>query len=153
MSVLLRYQVNAPHIVHEIFDDTEAAIINLKNGNYYSLDHAGAELWQLLSEGATVSQMAAALQTVYEGTASALQEAARHFIATLEAEDLITARPADESAAPLTLVLPLPANGTKRPFTPPVLERYNDMQELLLLDPIHEVEEIAGWPHRIEAAG
>ena len=27
----------------------------------------------------------------------------------------------------------------------PVLEKYTDMQELLLLDPIHDVEE-AGWP-------
>jgi hypothetical protein len=28
-----------------------------------------------------------------------------------------------------------------------VLERYTDMQELLLLDPIHDVDE-SGWPHR-----
>jgi hypothetical protein len=31
-------------------------------------------------------------------------------------------------------------------FTQPVLEVYTDMQDLLLLDPIHEVDEEAGWP-------
>jgi hypothetical protein len=34
----------------------------------------------------------------------------------------------------------------------PVLEKYTDMQELLLLDPIHDVEE-AGWPKARPAAG
>jgi hypothetical protein len=36
---------------------------------------------------------------------------------------------------------------------PPVLERYTDMQELLFLDPIHDVDE-SGWPHRkVEGEG
>jgi len=38
---------------------------------------------------------------------------------------------------------PLPA-GTV--FAPPVLEVYTDMQDLLLLDPIHDVDETVGWP-------
>ena len=32
-----------------------------------------------------------------------------------------------------------------------VVDRYNDMRELLLLDPIHDVEE-TGWPNRREGA-
>jgi hypothetical protein len=32
-------------------------------------------------------------------------------------------------------------------FTAPALEKYNDMQDLLLLDPIHETDE-QGWPVR-----
>ena len=31
-------------------------------------------------------------------------------------------------------------------FEAPILQKYTDMQDLLLLDPIHEVDE-AGWPH------
>ncbi len=30
-------------------------------------------------------------------------------------------------------------------FAPPRLQRYTDMQDLLLLDPIHDVDEV-GWP-------
>ena len=33
-------------------------------------------------------------------------------------------------------------------FEKPVLQKYSDMQDLLLLDPIHEVDE-AGWPHAL----
>jgi hypothetical protein len=32
----------------------------------------------------------------------------------------------------------------------PVLNKYTDMQDLLLLDPIHEVDE-RGWPNSVEA--
>jgi hypothetical protein len=37
------------------------------------------------------------------------------------------------------------------PFEPPILERFDDMQELLLLDPVHEVSDEEGWPARSEA--
>jgi hypothetical protein len=30
-------------------------------------------------------------------------------------------------------------------FSPPVLQKFSDMQELLLVDPIHEVK-AEGWP-------
>lgn len=36
---------------------------------------------------------------------------------------------------------------SQRCFTPPVLNKFTDMQELLLLDPIHDVDE-TGWPKR-----
>ncbi len=31
------------------------------------------------------------------------------------------------------------------PYTSPVLETFSDMQEILLLDPVHDVDK-AGWP-------
>jgi len=36
-------------------------------------------------------------------------------------------------------------SGTRQPFSAPVLNAYTDMEELLLLDPIHDVDQ-AGWP-------
>jgi hypothetical protein len=33
------------------------------------------------------------------------------------------------------------------PFVAPVLNTYTDMQEFMLVDPLHEVDEVAGWPH------
>ncbi len=38
------------------------------------------------------------------------------------------------------------ARGQPAVYVKPVLQRYSDYQELLLLDPIHEVLESAGWP-------
>lgn len=32
-------------------------------------------------------------------------------------------------------------------FVAPVLHKYTDMQEFMLVDPLHDVEADAGWPH------
>jgi len=54
-------------------------------------------------------------------------------------------RPTDGSETTAALQLPEPARGDT--FAEPVLTRYEDIQELLLIDPIHEVDE-DGWPQR-----
>jgi hypothetical protein len=40
----------------------------------------------------------------------------------------------------------------REPFAAPALNTFSDMQELLLLDPIHEVDE-AGWPVARQTTG
>jgi hypothetical protein len=56
----------------------------------------------------------------------------------LEREGLI--RPAERPAERLNA-----STGQSRQFVPPVLERYDDMEDLLLLDPVHDVD-AQGWP-------
>ena len=40
---------------------------------------------------------------------------------------------------------PPPPNAVRKPYTAPAVQKYDDLEDLLLLDPIHEVDE-AGWP-------
>jgi hypothetical protein len=56
----------------------------------------------------------------------------------LAAEDLISPTESAGSAA-------TPGPGTRAPYAAPTLQKHTDMQDLLLLDPIHEVDE-TGWP-------
>jgi hypothetical protein len=67
------------------------------------------------------------------------------FIETLRRESLIVpleGEPAKSAAVPEQEA----SVSEKRPdFIPPKLRKYTDMQDLLLLDPIHEVDE-QGWP-------
>jgi hypothetical protein len=35
---------------------------------------------------------------------------------------------------------------TRAPFDAPVLEKYTDMQDLVLLDPVHDFDAAEGWP-------
>jgi len=58
------------------------------------------------------------------------------FIAKLIAEELLLPAP----SLPATNDLP-----TITSFSPPTFERFDDLQGLLLVDPIHDVSE-AGWP-------
>ena len=62
-----------------------------------------------------------------------------HFLAVLEEEALIV-RSEDVMTQALSLEQPL------QDYEPPQLMKYTDMQELILLDPIHDVDE-KGWPH------
>jgi hypothetical protein len=65
-------------------------------------------------------------------------------LAQLQQENLIV--PVDGTGA-VDLDLEVPShNGHEKPsFNLPLLHKYSDMQELLLLDPIHDVDD-AGWP-------
>ena len=142
----LRFRINAPHVVHEIFEDREAAIINLKSGNYYSLDPVGAFVWAHVDAGASTGEITDQVLINYDGNSADVDREIDRFLEALQAEDLIVT--ADANAHPQgPRVKAAAPNGGKSAFTPPVLERYNDMQELLLLDPIHEVDE-TGWPNR-----
>jgi Coenzyme PQQ synthesis protein D (PqqD) len=144
----LRYKINVPHIVHEIFDDQEAAIINLKSGNYYSLNPIGTYIWAQIEPSTTMGEIVEEIVSRYEGNLGEIINEVTLFIDQLYAEELIvTANDASGETSSRHVKIGPDGNDSKSAFSPPLLERYNDMQELLLLDPIHEVAE-TGWPHR-----
>ena len=129
----MRYEVNKPDVVDESVDG-EALIVHLGTGAYYSARGAGDIAWQLLAKGATASEIAARTG----GDAAAIAA----FAGELLGEGLLRHRTREPEQ-----------DGAVGAITEaPVLEKYTDMQELLLLDPIHDVEE-AGWPKARPAAG
>jgi hypothetical protein len=127
--------------VYEIIDN-EVIIIEFDSGNYYSLQHTGTDVWRLIERGAGPADIAAQLGGLYNGPPAVIAEAVDRLLGELREENLIVPDEAPVSSdAPFES--PPPAN---RPaFEPPALQKYTDMQELLILDPIHEVDE-AGWP-------
>jgi hypothetical protein len=124
-------------VAHERVED-EVIAINLSTGTYFSLRDSAADVWSLLIAGADVDGAAAALAGAYDADVAPFADDVRVFVASLVAEGLVAELP-DE--APATVAGP----STTRPYAPPVVERYDDMEDLLLLDPIHEVDD-AGWP-------
>lgn len=137
-----RYRINTPHVVSEVFADEEAAIINLKTGNYYSLNQTAAEIWSRLEKGANFEEINQFISRSFNLKDSFKTDEIRQFIKKLAEEDLIVAKSAANSAADSGLAdAQEVASQSKREYEPPIIECYADMQELLLLDPIHEVEE------------
>ncbi len=135
------YQLGSPAVVHETIDG-EVIMVNLDTGCYYSLDGAGAVAWEQLTQGASLARTVEAVERLYAGSNGDLEAALQPLLSELLAENLL--KPLDSGAAPASLP-DLPAADGKRPFVAPVLNKHTDMQDLLLLDPIHEVDE-AGWP-------
>jgi hypothetical protein len=141
-----RFRVNTPTVTHEIIEG-EAVIINLDTGNYYSLVETGSLIWSLVDRGASASEVQHLILQGFQGDAANIDRGVHELLAQLQQENLIV--PADEAPAvdlaELEQILP-PTNGQEKPqFNPPLLNKYSDMQELLLLDPIHDVDD-AGWP-------
>lgn len=139
--------INAPHIVHEIFSDDEAAIINLKTGNYYSLNPTGAEIWSLIEKNASGDEVVNAFNQLYETDSVDMASEINNFIKELEAEDLIVRSENGAENSSDIKNFPAENQNKKNSFVAPILERFADLQELLLLDPIHDVDE-AGFPHK-----
>lgn len=132
--------VNSVHVVHETIDG-ETILIHLGTGTYYNLEGAGAEAWNLLAAGADETRLLAAAEQRYEGDPAAIRGALSTLVDELVREDLLLEADATMPSEPPRL----PPG--RVPFVPPVLGVYTDMQEFMLVDPVHQVDEAAGWPH------
>ena len=142
----LCYTLNSPAVASEIIDG-EAVIMDLQSGKYFSTAASGAVIWSGVEDRLSVDQICQRLTAEYSLSAADAEAAADAFLAELLRHALI--RAAD--SAPSTSVAAAPGEGHRRSFTTPVLNVYSDMQDLLLLDPIHDVDEV-GWPiaaHRV----
>lgn len=144
----------SPNAVFETFDD-EVVVINMASGSYYALDAIALGIWNLVQEQHPLHRIVEATQQVYKGEPDAIESAVKAFVDDLEQEDLIIRlrELREEAVEPTTSTLPadVPADrsagdGPRPTFQDPVLTKFTDMQDLLLLDPIHEVDE-TGWPH------
>lgn len=145
-----RFRVNSPTVVSETVDH-EVVMIHLDTGNYYSLRSTGAMIWDAIERGESLGAITSVLDaTSHDGADVGAQVGS--FVQELRAEELIV--PADGSAPAVvaidTMATGSTATGTiecsSDSFEPPVLEKYTDMQHLILLDPVHEVDEGEGWP-------
>ena len=146
MNSDIRFKINTPKVIHENFDD-EVVIINLDTGNYYSFDKIGAGVWDLLEAGASIAEVIQRAVETYQGERTEIEKTLHVFIEDLQKEQLIIPLDAQASIAakPAAAQASVQSNAEKPVFKAPGMQKFTDMQDLLLLDPIHEVDE-KGWP-------
>lgn len=139
-----RFRINTPHVVAETLDG-EATIVDLDSGTYYALNESGSMIWDGLIAGSAPDEIAETFAGAYELTGEDASAAVERLLRELsEAKLIVEAAEAQNGAG--TAQAPAPSrNGSAREYLEPELSTYTDMQELLLLDPIHEVDE-SGWP-------
>jgi uncharacterized protein YggL (DUF469 family) len=142
-SLSRTYRVNAPKVLYEAFED-ETVLINLDSGNYYSFSGSGALIWDCIVRGDSVGSVIENLQERF-GARDGIAPTVDDFVRQLVEENLIVGGSSgagkDVEAGRAKILTPAQ-------FERPALQKYTDMQDLLLLDPIHEVDEM-GWPHAL----
>ena len=142
------YKTNDAKVISEMLDG-ETILINLETGNYYSMNDSGSAVWSLLKAGATADRLRATLLRRFTVEEKVAARDAAVFLAGLIKDELIVEQAeaaADEGATPA----PAEDSAERQPYEAPAMQKYEDMQQMLLDDPIHDVDE-QGWPTLIKA--
>lgn len=126
------YRVNTPSVAAEDLDE-EIVAVSFESGRYYSMRATAAAIWRLIDSGLDVSSMVAH----FDGDEGEIRAALDDFVRRLVEHGLIV-----ESVAGA----PRPSVPGRQRFELPILEEFDEMKEMLLYDPIHDVDE-TGWPH------
>ena len=145
----MRFELDSRRVVHETIDG-EVILIHMETGFYYSLEGSGSEIWDALVAGGATDQIAGSLRRRYVAPPGVIEDSVSAIAEELHRERLLDRAdlPPTNGAMPGA---PAPGSGDTttalEEFRTPVLHRYTDMADFMLVDPIHEVED-SGWPNR-----
>jgi len=130
-----RFCLNEPNVVGELFDGNWISV-NLETGNYFNLDQSSYEVMRLLCSGVEMS-------AIYEVVTSQLSSNSiarfEEFFYFLKSNEIIREGVSESVFEKWEGDLrSLDLENAK-------FQVYSDLQDILLLDPVHDVDE-KGWP-------
>lgn len=131
-----QYRLNAPSCIGEAIED-DLIVINLGTGRYYNIRNEGVAIWQALTQGVTSSALIAANDWTDQQI-----HLFKEYVRFLVEEQLLVALPAMIEAPPTPCI---ELHHADKPFQ---VDVFTDMEEMLLLDPIHDASADAGWPQK-----
>ena len=144
-------KVNEPNVVHETIEG-EAILLDLNSGNYFSLDGLGAKIWDYLALTGNWAKTVDLMVEKNTEQKELISTSIEKFVEELVEEKLLVSvdngsdfTPEESSELEKGLI------EAAIEFKAPVVNKYSDMQDLLLLDPIHDVDE-KGWPEAQESS-
>lgn len=131
------YKLNDSEMFSDITDNI-AVVINAQTGVYYGMNAAGTLVYKYITEGADIKDIKNHLKNMPQAPAD-IELKVDSFIKELLNKNIIV--PGDTVALNFSIDASILA---KDNFELKVGE-YLDAQELLLADPIHDVEKEKGW--------
>ncbi len=128
-----QYSVAHSDIVFENFDG-DLVVLDLRSGRYFGFNPLGAATWLALMAGAKARVIASA----------GLDESQLiTFLKAILGEGIAVQSEGDESPI-FAGQVELPQSNSEAPS----IEAFDDLADLMLADPIHDVDAEMGWPHR-----
>ncbi|MGA0332577.1 MAG: PqqD family protein [Kiritimatiellia bacterium] len=132
------FRVNSPAVVAEAIDG-EVVVIHMEQGVYYSLEQSAGWIWEMLEQGFSEAQVVAGIRQAFTDPPPELEEDVNTFLLELMQKELILPAEAVQTQAAL------PTREEKSSYQKPRLQVFDDMQDLLLADPIHDFDG-QPWP-------
>lgn len=135
-----RYTVNAAKVACQVFDG-EAIVIHFERGHYFSAVGSGATLLALLCGGSSMAELRAELVRRFALEPEHAARSVAQFWEQLSAAEVIVPTSVQQAEPSASMAEVASAS----PFQEPQLVEYTDLEDLLVLDPIHEVM-LSAWP-------
>lgn len=139
------YKLNEEKMFADITDGI-AIVINSETGIYYGMNGLGSNVFENLMKGISVENVLAALKGI-SGVPADIENRLNAFVEAVVAKELLIEGSDSSEVANIEAGV-----ATEDEFTMTV-DEYNDAQELLLADPIHEVKEETGWTPEKDSIG
>lgn len=141
----MNYRLNEEKMFADITDGI-AIIINSETGIYYGMNTFATNVYENIVAGVSIEDIKAEIEKLSDLPADFGENFKMFIDAMVEKEILVEG--ADGSAeADINVDLAKEDNYVLE------LKEYNDAQELLLADPIHEVKEETGWTPEKDSIG
>jgi hypothetical protein len=126
-----RFEIKSPEVVYDEIDG-EYVIVDLASGKYFRIQGESSKLFAWIISGQE-------LQTNLDSFRSRTAELIDSTIRTLVDNSIIRESTAQESAGVSDEIMDFEL----KEF---VIEEFTDLQDIIGLDPIHEVDLNQGWP-------
>jgi hypothetical protein len=133
------YYLNPTGLSYEDFGG-EMVAVNFDTGKYYGLTGSALTIWQLLLRPRSIGELVDEMKRIYSAGEHDIAEMTGKFVTILENEDLLVHIDVPELTVTETEDRPA--------FVAPGLEVHSDLQELIMLDPVHDADPEHGWPVR-----
>ena len=122
-----------PKVVSDRFED-EVVVVSLETGCYYSLRNMSVYIWLLIEAHHSTSSIIKLLNI-----SSDQEQDVRSLLDFLKTENLISE---DDGTVTHDYTDSIPE------FTKIEYSKFDDMADLIMIDPIHESDEQKGWPNK-----
>ena len=134
------YYLNPVGLTYEDFGG-EMVAVNFDTGRYYGLTDSARIIWQLLSRPRTQAEIVEGLEEYFKPGEYDMGEMVVGFLKILDSENLLLTYESSQ--------IEMSEAAKEKPiFMPPNLEVHEDLQELIMLDPVHDADLKNGWPVR-----
>lgn len=134
----MRYVINSPMVITDDMDG-EIIILNTESGKYFSTEKTGAIIWEMFSNCYTINEVTSSFSNLFPTKGKEIKNDIDALLLQLKNEGLLKVSNVEKPQKAIDL------NIFKEYNTPSIIA-YSDMEKLLLMDPVHEVENM-GWPN------
>lgn len=131
------YKLNEEKMFYDMADG-QAIVINFTSGMYYGTSSLGSCILDALLAGSSVADVYNAISALPDCPAD-MKERLDDFISRLLEKEIIV--PAEGTGAPCAIDASALADGFEL-----TVDEFAEVQDLILADPVHDVDVEQGWP-------